>query len=59
MTTKPDHDTSSGMSTQAGDAMAAASARVGEARVHKAQNYICTAVSPYTRRDGSEGVLLI
>ncbi len=47
------------MSITVSDALTAASSRVGEVRDHKAQKYLCTAVSPYTRRDGTQSALLV
>ena len=41
------------------DVMAAASARIGEARVHKDQRYLCVSVEPHTRRDGTQTALLL
>ncbi len=47
------------MSTQVSEALAAASARIGETRVHRGQKYLCVAAEPYTRRDGAESALLV
>ena len=41
------------------DFMAAASARIGEARDYKDQKYLCVSVEPYTRRDGTQTALLL
>ena len=38
---------------------AMASSRIGETREHKGQEYLCLAVSPYTRRDGTQSLLLV
>ncbi len=47
------------MSTEMSDVMAAASSRIGEVKDYKDQKYLCTAVSPYTRRDGTQSALLV
>ncbi len=47
------------MSITVSDALAAASSRVSEVKEHKRQKYVCTAVSPYTRRDGTQSALLV
>lgn len=46
------------MSNPMNDAMVAAMSRLGEAQDYKGQGYVCVAVSPHTRRDGSPTVLL-
>jgi hypothetical protein len=47
------------MSNPINDVMVAAISRLGEIREHKGQRYVCTSVSPYTRRDGTQTTVLV
>lgn len=47
------------MSNSATNRIAKAYARVGEVKKYKNQTYQCVEVEPYTRRDGTESVVLV